>query len=344
MKAAPYPSRTVALRAFLCLAFLLLAACAATPAPEATPDPLPSWNDGPAKARILDFVDRVSDPASPDFVPEAERIATFDNDGTLWSEQPLYFQLFFALDQVKAMAPDHPEWAKQEPFRSVLNDDLAGLAAQGKTAVAPLLLATHTGMTTSEFRATVRAWLDTARHPRFDQPYDAMIYQPMLEVLDLFRAHGFQTWIVSGGGIEFLRTFAEEAYGIPPEQVVGTNIATRFDLRDGEPVLVREPEIDFIDDKEGKPVAINLHIGRRPIAAFGNSDGDLQMLQWTVAGDGPRLAAYVHHTDAEREWAYDRESHIGRFDKGLDEAREKGWLVIDMGEDWNVIYPFQRER
>lgn len=327
----------------LILVTLLTAACSTAPVATPEPDPLPSWNEGPSKTRILEFVASVSDPGSPDFVPEAERIATFDNDGTLWSEQPLYFQLFFALDRVKAMAPDHPEWAEEEPFRSVLNDDLASLAAQGEAAIVPLLLATHTGMTATEFRAQARAWLDTARHPRFDQPYDAMVYQPMLEVLELLRDHGFQTWIVSGGGIQFLRVFAEETYGIPPEQVVGTSIVTRFDVRDGEPVILREPEIDFIDDKEGKPLAINLHIGRRPIAAFGNSDGDLQMLQWTAAGEGPRLAVFVHHTDAEREWAYDRDSHIGRFDQGLDEAGEKGWLVIDMAEDWNVIYPFQLE-
>ena len=331
----------------LSLAFaLLLSACATSPEIDRAPapDPLPSWNAGPAKERILDFVDRVSDPDSPDFVPEAERIATFDNDGTLWSEQPLYFQLLFAMDQVKAMAPNHPEWAEEEPYRSVLNDDLAALAAQGEAAIVPLLLTTHTGMTASEFRARARAWLDTARHPRFDQPFDAMVYQPMLEVLGLLRANGFQTWIVSGGGIQFLRVFAEETYGIPPEQVVGTSIVTRFETRDGIPVIVREPEINFVDDKEGKPLAINLHIGRRPIAAFGNSDGDLQMLQWTSAGDGPRLAVFVHHTDAAREWAYDRDSHIGRFDQGLDEAADRGWLVIDMARDWNVIYPFQLDR
>ncbi len=347
MKPLDHPLRQhVARGLFALVTVLFLAACATSPEIDRAPapDPLPSWNEGPTKDRILDFVDRVSDPDNPDFVPEAERIATFDNDGTLWSEQPLYFQLLFAMDQVKAMAPNHPEWTEEEPYRSVLNNDLAALAAQGEAAIVPLLMATHTGMTDSEFRARVRAWLDTARHPRFDQPFNAMVYQPMLEVLDLLRANGFQTWIVSGGGIQFIRVFAEETYGIPPEQVVGTSIVTRFEMRDGEPVIVREPEIDFVDDKEGKPLAINLHIGRRPVAAFGNSDGDLQMLQWTSAGEGPRLPVYLHHTDAAREWAYDRDSHIGRFDQGLDEAANQGWLVIDMAEDWNVIYPFQLVR
>lgn len=332
-------------RTFLALAFtaLVLTACAATPAPEPATDPLPSWNEGPSKARILDFLDRVTDPDSPDFVPVAERIATFDNDGTLWSEQPIYFQLVFALDRVKAMAPQHPEWADQEPFRSVLAGDMAGLAAQGEAGLVPLLGATHAGMSEAEFRAVAQEWLNTARHPRFDQPYKDMVYQPMLEVLELFRANDFQTWIVSGGGIQFLRAFTEETYGIPPEQVVGTSFVSSYDWRDGDPVLMRQPELDFLDDKEGKPVAINLHIGRRPIAAFGNSDGDLQMLQWTHAGEGPRLAVYIHHTDADREWAYDRGSHIGGLDQGLDQAAQFNWLVVDMARDWSVIYPFQRE-
>lgn len=344
MHTTPRILPTVSLRLLALVAFLALAACASAPPTASEPDPLPSWNAGPARAQILDFLERVTDPDSPDFVPEAERIATFDNDGTLWTEQPMYFQLFFALDRVRAMAPEHPEWRKQEPFASVLRGDLEALVAQGESALLTLVLATHTDMTATEFRDQVRAWLATARHPRFDQPFTELVFQPMLEVLELFREHGFQTWIVSGGGIQFVRVFSEDVYGIPPEQVIGTSVQTRFEMRDGEPVIVREPEIDFIDDKAGKPVGINLHIGRRPIAAFGNSDGDLQMMQWTAAGDGPRLVAYLHHTDAEREWAYDRESHIGRFDQGLDEAADKGWLVIDMGEDWNVIYPFQRER
>lgn len=333
-----------ALIATLGLVVSLLAAGAHAAEQAKSVDPLPSWNEGPTKARIIDFVTRVSDPASPDFVPESERIATFDNDGTLWSEQPLYFQLAFALDRVKALAPEHPEWQDEEPFRSVLAGDKAALAAQGTAALMPLIMATHAGMSAAEFRQTAKDWLETARHPRFGQPYGEIVYQPMLEVLDLLRDHGFQTWIVSGGGIEFIRAFAEHTYGIPPEQVVGTSIVTHFDTEGAEPVIRREAEIDFIDDKAGKPVAINLHIGRRPIAAFGNSDGDLQMLQWTAAGPSPRLAAFVHHTDAEREWAYDRDSAIGRFDQGLDEAQEKDWLIIDMARDWTTVYPFQRDR
>lgn len=343
INASPYSPRTPArVGGLLSVLLLVLTACSATPESEPVIDPLPSWNDGPTKTRILEFVDRVSDPDSPDFVPAPERIATFDNDGTLWSEKPFYFQLMFALDRVKAMAPDHPEWQEQEPFRSVLNDDLAALAAQGEAGIIPLLATSHAGMTSAAFARMARDWLDTARHPRFDQPFDTMVYQPMLEVLELFRDHGFQTWIVSAGGIDFMRTFAEATYGIPPEQVVGSSIVTRFD--DDTMTLVREPEVDFFNDKAGKPVSINLHVGRRPIAAFGNSDGDLQMLQWTDAGDGPSLAVYIHHTDADREWAYDRESAVGRLDKGLTEAAEHGWLVVDMANDWSVIYPFQSDR
>jgi len=309
------------------------------PALEAMADPLPSWNEGAAKRSIVDFVARVTDPASPEFVPEAERIATFDNDGTLWSEQPAYFQLFFAIDRVKAMAPEHPEWKTKQPFKAVLDGDMEALAAGGEHGLIELVMATHGGMTTVEFEAIVRDWLATARHPTADRPYTEMVYQPMLELLDYLRANGFKTFIVSGGGIEFMRPWTEEVYGIPPEQVVGSSIETKFEMHDGQPVLMRLPEIDFIDDKEGKPVGIHSHIGRRPIAAFGNSDGDLQMLQWTAAGDGPSLCLYVHHTDAEREWAYDRDSHIGRLDKGLDEAEAQGWTVVDMKEDWKVVYP-----
>jgi len=310
-----------------------------TPALEAVVDPLPSWNEGAAKQSIVDFVTRVSDPASPAFVPEAERIATFDNDGTLWSEQPAYFQLFFTIDRVKALAPGHPEWKTKQLFKAVLDGDMEALAAGGEHGVLELGMATHAGMTTVEFEAIVRDWLATARHPTTDRPYTEMVYQPMLEMLDYLRANGFKTFIVSGGGIEFMRPWTEEIYGIPPEQVVGSSIKTAFEMRDDGPVLVRLPELDFIDDKEGKPVGIHSHIGRRPIAAFGNSDGDLQMLQWTAAGDGPSFCLYVHHTDAEREWAYDRESHIGRLDKGLDEAAKNGWTVVDMKNDWKVVYP-----
>ncbi|MEJ2580228.1 MAG: HAD family hydrolase [Acidobacteriota bacterium] len=312
-----------------------------TPALEAVanPDPLSSWNEGAAKQAIVDFVARVTDPAGPDFVPEAERIAVFDNDGTLWSEQPAYFQLFFAIDRVKAMAPEHPEWKNKQPFKAVLEGDMEALAAAGEHGLLEIVMASHTGMTTDEFEAIVKGWIATARHPTTGRPFTEMVYQPMLELLDYLRASGFKTFIVSGGGIEFMRPWTEEVYRIPPEQVVGSSVKTDFQMRDGEPVLVRLPEMNFIDDKEGKPVGINSHIGRRPIAAFGNSDGDLQMLQWTAAGDGPSFCLYVHHTDAEREWAYDRGSHIGGLDKGLDEAAARGWTVVDMKNDWKVVHP-----
>ncbi|UCC29627.1 MAG: haloacid dehalogenase-like hydrolase [Phycisphaerales bacterium] len=314
---------------------LLLAGCATMR------DPLPSWNDGPAKQSIVKFVDEVTDKSGPDYVPPEERIATFDNDGTLWSEQPAYFQLLFAMDRVKQLAPQHPEWRTTQPFKAVLDGDMHALAESGEKGLLELVMATHAGITTDEFADVVRDWITTSRHPSTHRPYTEMVFQPMLELLDYLRANGFKTFIVSGGGIEFMRVFAEEVYGIPPEQVIGSSIKTEFEMRDGKPVLVRLPEIDFIDDKAGKPVGINQHIGRRPIAAFGNSDGDLQMLQWTAAGEGPRFCLYVHHTDAKREWAYDRESHIGKLDKGLDEAHNRGWTVVDMKRDWKVVYPFQ---
>jgi len=307
--------------------------------PEVVMDPLPSWNEGTAKQPIVDFVAKVINREGSDFVPEAERIAVFDNDGTLWSEQPAYFQLLFAIDRIKAMAPQHPEWATQQPFKAVLDGDMEALVAAGEHGLLELVMATHAGMTTVEFEAIVKDWLAAARHPTTGRPFTKMVYQPMLELLDYLRANGFKTFIVSGGGIEFMRPWVEEVYDIPPEQVVGSSIKTKFEVRDDGPILVRLPEIDFIDDKEGKPVGINSHIGRRPIAAFGNSDGDLQMLQWTAAGVGPSFCLYVHHTDAEREWAYDRSSHIGRLDKGLDEAEARGWTVVDMKEDWKVVYP-----
>ncbi len=302
-------------------------------------DPLPSWNDGAAKTSIVEFVGKVTDKSSPNFVPEPERIATFDNDGTLWSEQPAYFQLLFAIDRVRALAPQHPEWKTKQPFKAVLDGDMKSLAASGEKGILELVMATHAGMSTAEFEQVVKDWLATAKHPKTHRPYTEMVFQPMLELLDYLRANGFKTFIVSGGGIEFMRPWVEEVYGIPPEQVIGSTIKTKFETRDGKPVLTRLPEIDFIDDKAGKPVGINRNIGRRPIAAFGNSDGDLQMLQWTTAGEGARFALYVHHTDAKREWAYDRESHIGKFDKGLDEARAKGWTIVDMKTDWKLIYP-----
>ena len=282
---------------------------------------------------------KVTKEGSSDFVPPDERIATFDNDGTLWAEQPMYVQLLFALDRVKALAPQHPEWKDKEPFASLLKGDVKAALAGGEHAILEIVMATHAGMTTEEFEKIVKDWLATARHPTTKRPYTEMVYQPMLELLAYLRANGFKTFIVSGGGIEFMRPWTEKVYGIPPEQVIGSSIKTKFEMRDGKPVLVRLPELNFFDDKEGKPVAINQHIGRRPIAAFGNSDGDLQMLQWTTAGQGPRFALYVHHTDGEREWAYDRKSSIGRLDKGLDEAQKKGWTVVDMKQDWKVVFP-----
>jgi phosphoglycolate phosphatase-like HAD superfamily hydrolase len=306
---------------------------------QAAKDPLPSWNDGAAKQSIMDFVKRVNTPGK-DFVPEPERIAVFDNDGTLWSEQPLYFQALFIFDRIKALAPQHTEWKDQEPFASVLKGDVKGALVGGEHGLVEMAMATHAGVTTEEFEKVVTDWITTAKHPKTGRLYTEMVYQPMLELLACLRANGFKTFIVSGGGIEFMRPWAERVYSIPPEQVIGSSIKTKLEVRNGMPVLVRLPELNFIDDKAGKPVGIQMHIGRRPIAAFGNSDGDLQMLQWTAAGTGPRFCLYVHHTDAVREWAYDRQSSIGRLDKGLDEARAKGWTIVDMKTDWNVIYPF----
>ena len=310
-----------------------------TAPPVKVVDPLPSWNEGEAKQAIFDFVVRVTDSASPDLVPEPERIAVFDNDGTLWSEQPMYFQLIFAIDRVKAMAPEHPEWQSQQPFKAVLEGDMETLAASGEHGILELVMATHAGMTTEEFETVATDWLATAKHPTTGRSYTEMVYQPMLELLDYLRANGFKTFIVSGGGIEFMRPWTEAVYGIPPEQVIGSSVKTAYEVRDGVPVIARLPELNFIDDKEGKPLGINSHIGRRPIAAFGNSDGDFQMLEWTTAGDGARLGVLIHHTDAEREWAYDRDSHIGRLDRGLDEASDRGWVVVSMKDDWGRIYP-----
>ncbi len=301
--------------------------------------PLPSWNEGPTKQAIQTFVAAVTTEGTADYVPPAERIAVFDNDGTLWAEQPLYFQLLFALDRVRALAPAHPEWKTQEPFASLLKGETNAALAGGEQALLKIVGVTHAGMTTEEFSTVVRDWLKTARHPQLGRPYPELVYQPMLELLTSLRAVGFKTFIVSGGGVEFLRVFAEQVYGIPPEQVIGSRIKTRFEMREGTPVLMRLPELDFLDDKEGKPVAIQAQIGRRPLAAFGNSDGDLQMLQWTAAGRGPRFCLLVHHTDVEREFAYDRRSPIGRLDKGLEEARTRRWTVVDMANDWKQIFP-----
>jgi len=302
-------------------------------------DALLSWKEGEAKHSIFHFVQRVTTAGSPDFVAKAERIAVFDNDGTLWSEQPAYFQLFFALDRVKALAFKHPEWKEKQPFKAALEGDLKTVFSGGEHALLELVMASHAGNTTEEFEQIVTDWIGTAKHPRFNRPYTECVFQPMLELLSFLRENDFKTWIVSGGGIEFMRPWVARVYGVPPEQVIGSSIKTKFEIRDGKPVLVRLPEIDFIDDKAGKPVGINKFIGRRPVAAFGNSDGDLQMLQWTAAGPGARLCLYVHHTDAEREWAYDRKSPVGRLDKGLDEARARGWIVVDIKRDWKQVFP-----
>ena len=317
-----------------CLFLLMLTAIA-----PAASDPLPSWNDGPSKSAINAFVRAVTDQSGPDYVRPSARIAVFDNDGTLWSEKPVYFQLFFAMDRVRQLAPRHPQWKTQQPFKAVLENDIKTLAASGKKGLLELVMATHSGMTTDEFSDIVQRWLKTAQHPTLRKPYTELVFEPMLELLAYLRANGFKTFIVSGGGIEFMRPWTEKVYGIPPEQVVGSSIVTRFEIREGKPVLVREPKVNFIDDGAGKPVGINQHIGRRPIFAFGNSDGDLQMLQWTVAGDGKRFAGIVHHTDGEREFSYDKGTHVGRLDKALIEARTKGWTVVDMQKDWKVIFP-----
>ena len=308
----------------------------------AADDPLPSWNDGAAKQAIIGFVQRVTDKNGPDYVPPPERIAVFDNDGTLWGEQPVYFQLLFAIDRVKALAPQHPEWADKQPFKAALEGDMQALGASGKQGLAELVMASHAGNTPEEFQAIVTDWLAMAKHPRFKRPYTELVYQPMLELLSFLRAKGFKTFIVSGGGIEFVRAWSEQVYGIPPEQVVGSSIKTKYEVRDGKPAVIRLPEMNFIDDKAGKPVGINQHIGRRPIAAFGNSDGDYEMLEWSTAGEGARLGVIVHHTDGAREYAYDRDSHIGRLEKGLDQAGDKGWVVVDMKDDWNRVFPFEQ--
>jgi len=318
-------------------AFALVAALAATSAAPA--DPLPAWNDGAAKRAIVGFVESTTTPTSRGYVPPAKRIAVFDNDGTLWGEQPYYYQLAFALDRVRALAPEHPEWRTDQPFKAALEGDLKTLFAGGEEALLQLVMASHAGTTTGEFDALVRQWLATARHPKTGRAYTAMVYQPMLELLQYLRANGYKTFIVSGGGIEFLRAFAEEVYGVPPEQVVGSSIVTRYENASGTPALVRQPKVNFIDDKAGKPVAIQQHIGRRPVLAFGNSDGDFEMLEWTTSGPGPRLGLLVHHDDGEREVAYDRKSAIGRLDRGLDEAAKRGWVIASMKDDWRTVFP-----
>ena len=311
-------------------------------------DPLPSWNDGPTKQGIISFVDKVTKEGSPTFVPPAERIATFDNDGTLWCEQPLPVQLYFALDRVKALAPQHPEWKTKEPFASLLKGDLKTALAGGDRALLEIVMATHTGMTTVEFEQIVKDWIATAKHPKTGKLYTEMVYQPMLELLAYLRANGFKNYIVSGGGIEFMRPWTEKVYGIPPEQVVGSSIKTKFEMRDGKPVLVRLPQLNFNDDKGGKPVGINQHIGRRPIAAFGNSAGDEQMLEYTQGGSGARFMLLVLHDDAAREYAYGPAKglpnvKLGAFTQAVyDKAQKEGWTVVSMKDDWKQVFPFER--
>jgi phosphoserine phosphatase len=321
-------------------AIALLGALAFTTTIARAADPLPSWNDGAAKQSIISFVEKVTTEGSQDFVTVPERIATFDNDGTLWCEKPMPVQLYFVLDRVKTLAPQHPEWQTQEPFASILKGDPKGAMAGGERGLMELFMATHTGNTTEEFAKIVKDWITTAKHPKTGKLNTEMVYQPMLEVLAYLRANGFKTFIVSGGGIEFMRPWTETVYGIPPEQIIGSSVKTQFEIRDGQPVLVRLPELNFNDDKGGKPVGINEHIGRRPIAAFGNSDGDLQMLQYTGAGSGTRFCLYVHHDDADREYVYDRQDHLAKLDKGLDEAAAKGWTVVSMKADWKKVFAF----
>ncbi|MDR9772773.1 HAD family hydrolase [Rhizobium hidalgonense] len=324
-------SRGVALAAAVCFFAATLAV--------AQTDALPSWNDTAPKQAIISFVEKVTKPDSADFVPEAERIAVFDNDGTLWVEHPIYTQLAFALDRVKSLAPQHPEWKETQPFKAVLEGDMKALAASGEKGLVELIMTTHAGMTTSDFQKIVIDWLASARDPKFKRPYTELVYQPMIELLAYLRANGFKTFIVSGGGVELMRPWAEKVYGIPPEQVVGSSIKTEFRMEDDTPTLFRLPEVNFIDDKAGKPVGINQQIGRRPIAAFGNSDGDLQMLQWTTMAGGPaRLGVLIHHTDAAREYAYDRDTEFGRLDKALDAAAITGWTVVDMKADWKQVF------
>jgi phosphoglycolate phosphatase-like HAD superfamily hydrolase len=331
-------------RAFLLTLFGAVLFGLAPEVARAQTDPLPSWNEGAVKKSITDFVSRVTTQGGADFVPAEQRIATFDNDGTLWCEQPVYFQVAFAIDRVKAMAPQHPEWKTTQPFKAILDKDMKALAASGEKGLLPIIAATHAGMTVEDFTKSVLEWTATARHPRFNRPYIELVYQPMLELLSYLRANGFKTFIVSGGGIEFMRPWVEKVYGIPPEQVVGSSGEVKFQFgADGKPELMKLPKIEFVDDGPGKPVGINRFIGRRPIFAFGNSDGDLQMLQWTAAGQGARFAGLVHHTDATREYAYDRQSKVGKLDKALDEAAAKGWPVVDMKQDWKTIFPGEKK-
>lgn len=333
MKSMLFLRPTVALVVLLCSVRLS----------AAEQDALPSWNEGPSKQAIVKFVQEATQQGSSRFIAPIDRIAVFDNDGTLWSEQPVYFQLAFALDRVKALAPYHPEWKTKQPFQGVIEGDMKAVLASGEKGLVELLTVTHAGMTTEEFSKSVVDWTKNARHPRFKRPYTDLVFQPMLEVLSYLRANGFRTYIASGGGVEFMRAWAPGVYGVPPEQIIGSTGKVKYEIRAGKPVLVKLPEVEFVDDKEGKPAAINKFIGRPPVVAFGNSDGDHPMLQWTAAGGGPRFMGIVHHTDATREWAYDRKSHIGKLDKAWDEAVQRGWTVVDMQKEWKVIYPFERK-
>lgn len=329
--------------------WILLSSCNAnqTRKPEAEQvvaevDPLPSWNEGTTKRAIVDYVKDVTNAQSPGFIAVPDRIATFDNDGTLWSEQPIYFQFFFAIDRVKAMAPSHPEWKNKQPFKALLENNMPELMKQGEKGLIQIVMATHTGMTTDEFEMLVQDWISTAQHPVKKKPYTELVYQPMLELIKYLQANEFKTFIVSGGGIEFMRPWVERVYNIPRDQVVGSSVKTRYDYNNGNPVLIRLAELDLNDDKDGKPVGINRYIGRKPVFSAGNSDGDLQMMRWSDASPLKNFQLYVHHTDSTREWAYDRKSHIGTFDEALDEAKQKAWTLVDMAKDWKVIYPFEK--
>jgi hypothetical protein len=347
MKSSGSCCRISALSFLTVMMIILLIRCQQQGSPESfvntekLADPLPSWKAGTARETIISFVEETNDSSNQAFIPVKDRIVVFDNDGTLWSEQPYYFQLQFAFDRIKAMSPDHPEWKEDPVFSAVIQGDLNVVIESGIEGLIRLVMASHAGMTTDEFDQIVKNWIDTARHAETGRLYKEMVFQPMLEVLEYFRENGFKTYIVSGGGVDFMRAWSEEVYGIPPEQIIGSSIKMEFEIRQKDPVIVRQPEIEFINDKEGKPVGIEKSIGRKPVAAFGNSDGDLAMLQWTESGKGKRLMVYIHHTDSLREWAYDQNSHIGKLDKGLREASEKGWVVVDMKNDWNRIYPFQ---
>ncbi len=336
---------------FILLALFALYACspnqgdapAETEIPEALSqtDPLPSWNDGTSKEAIMSFVTEASSEGAAGYILPENRIAVFDNDGTLWSEQPYYFQLQYAIDFIKENSPEHPEWSSSENVQHILDGDLQSFFEGGEHALLEVVMLSHSGMTSDEFSESVRKWLATAQHPKTGQPYNQMIFQPMLELLDYLRANDFKTFIVSGGGIDFLRVWGEEAYGIPPYQVVGSSIKAKYDASGDEPVIIKVPEINFIDDKEGKPVGIHQHIGKRPVMAVGNSDGDYAMLQYATTGQGPRLGVLIHHTDSIREYAYDRQSAIGNLVRGLDDASANGWLIVDMAEDWVHVYPFE---